>query len=341
MTTTATEGSSLELDDIQGGAIHQRPSLRRDLPPVLRIDDRQAGQDPAAAAGGPLRPSSSGPAQNAWVTVRRVLRVRRRCEQPLLVRRCAGMAVNSGQFGRWSGEQPRTGKSHGVAQGGPRRAGGPVTDAAVGGGEPRARTPGHRGSLRGEGSRTSCYRRFRPVAKSFGFEGRANRPSRGAGSRHPIPLERAPMKAGGILGYPDETGELPPMPTPSVLGRNGAYVVFRKLHTHVAAYDVSPRPGGGLAGRGRSWRQDGRPLAERSPWLSSTDRGPELGGDGTRNNAFLYGDDRRGLKCPACARWRANPRDAFDGDGSVDVRLHRMIRRGQLRLNRPGRRARG
>ena len=49
----------------------------------------------------------------------------------------------------------------------------------------------------------------------------------------------------------------------------------------------------------------------------------------TRNNAFLYGDDRRGLKCPAGAHARrANPRDAFDEDGSVDVRLHRMIRRG-------------
>ena len=39
-----------------------------------------------------------------------------------------------------------------------------------------------------------------------------------------------------ILGYPDETGELPPMPTPEVLGRNGTYVVFRKLHTKVGAY---------------------------------------------------------------------------------------------------------
>ena len=50
------------------------------------------------------------------------------------------------------------------------------------------------------------------------------------------PQER-PLKAGEIiLGYPDETGELPPMPTPEVLGRNGTYVVFRKLHTRVAAY---------------------------------------------------------------------------------------------------------
>ncbi len=44
---------------------------------------------------------------------------------------------------------------------------------------------------------------------------------------------------------------------------------------------------------------------------------------------LLYGDDPRGFKCPVGSHARrANPRDAFDGDGSVDVRLHRMIRRG-------------
>ncbi len=31
-------------------------------------------------------------------------------------------------------------------------------------------------------------------------------------------------------------GVLKPMPTPEVLGRNGTYVAFRKLHTKVAAY---------------------------------------------------------------------------------------------------------
>ena len=48
-----------------------------------------------------------------------------------------------------------------------------------------------------------------------------------------------------------------------------------------------------------------------------------------RNNDFLYGNDLRGLMCPAGAHARrANPRDSLDQDGSVNVRLHRMIRRG-------------
>ena len=121
------------------------------------------------------------------------------------------------------------------------------------------------------------------------------------------------------------------MPSPDVLGRNGTYVVFRKLHTRVAAYRSYLREraasreeeallGAKMVGR---W-QGGAPLAV-SPERDDAD----LGADKHRNNDFSYGDDPRGFKCPAGAHARrANPRDAFDGEGSVHVRLHRMIRRG-------------
>ena len=122
------------------------------------------------------------------------------------------------------------------------------------------------------------------------------------------------------------------MPTPEVLGRNGTYVVFRKLHTRVAAYrqylrDAGSDPRGG----GRSRREDGRALAERRP--ARPRPGPRRPrarrAIPQRNNDFRYADDPRGFKCPAGAHARrANPRDALDDDGSVDVRLHRMIRRG-------------
>ena len=122
------------------------------------------------------------------------------------------------------------------------------------------------------------------------------------------------------------------MPTPEVLGRNGTYVVFRKLHTRVAAYRQYLRAkaasreeeallGAKMVGR---W-QSGAPLGAR-PRAATI---PQLGADPKRNNDFLYGDDLRGFKCPAGAHARrANPRDALDDEGSVDVRLHRMIRRG-------------
>ena len=122
------------------------------------------------------------------------------------------------------------------------------------------------------------------------------------------------------------------MPTPEVLGRNGTYVVFRKLHTRVAAYRQYLRDRAASArGGGAARREDGRALAERRaaralrPTATTRSSAPTA----RRNNDFLYGDDPRGFKCPAGAHARrANPRDALDGDGSVDVRLHRMIRRG-------------
>ena len=70
--------------------------------------------------------------------------------------------------------------------------------------------------------------------------------------------------------------------------------------------------------------QSGAPLA-----VTPDEDDPELGGDSRRNNDFVFGDDPRGFKCPVGAHARrANPRDALDHEGSVDVRLHRMIRRG-------------
>ena len=179
--------------------------------------------------------------------------------------------------------------------------------------------------------RQDCYQL--PTGRtSFGFKDGIGQPAvEGSGRASSNPRER-PIKAGEIiLGYPDETGELPPMPTPEVLGRNGTYVVFRKLHTKVAAYRQYLRDraasradeallGAKMVGRWPS----GAPLA-----LAPTGDDPELGEDPRRNNDFGYADDPRGLKCPVGAHARrANPRDAFDDDGSVNVRLHRMIRRG-------------
>jgi len=179
--------------------------------------------------------------------------------------------------------------------------------------------------------RQDCYQL--PTGRtSFGFKDGIGQPAvEGSGIPGSNPKER-PIKAGEfILGYPDETGSLPPMPAPEVLGRNGTYIVFRKLHTRVAAYrrylreratghEEAARLGAKMGGR---W-QSGAPLA-----LSPEQDDPDLGADPGRNNDFGYGDDLRGLKCPAGAHARrANPRDALDHDGSVNVRLHRMIRRG-------------
>src|SRR5512144_86128 len=45
------------------------------------------------------------------------------------------------------------------------------------------------------------------------------------------------IKAGEfLLGYVNQLGRLTPMPQPDVLARNGTYVAFRKLHVRVAAF---------------------------------------------------------------------------------------------------------
>ena len=108
-------------------------------------------------------------------------------------------------------------------------------------------------------------------------------------------------------------------------------MVFRKLHTKVAAYRQylhtrattraeAAQLGAKMVGR---W-QSGAPLV-----LAPDVDDAELGADPHRHNDFGYADDPRGLRCPIGAHSRrANPRDAFAHEGGVNVRLHRMIRRG-------------
>jgi len=142
------------------------------------------------------------------------------------------------------------------------------------------------------------------------------------------PLE-TPLKAGEfILGYEDEGGVLAPMPAPDVLGRNGTFAAFRKLHMRVADFrsylrerakdaDDEEWLAAKMVGRWRS----GAPLA-----LAPDADDPELGADAQRSNAFLYGDDPQGLRTPPGSHARRmNPRDAAV---TGEVRLHRLIRRG-------------
>ena len=112
--------------------------------------------------------------------------------------------------------------------------------------------------------RQDCYQL--PTGRtSFGFKDGIGQPAVEGSGMPPTNPKEKPLKAGEIiLGYPDETGELPPMPTPEILGRNGTYVVFRKLHTRVAAYRQYLRANAASLSRGGAARgEDGRALAER------------------------------------------------------------------------------
>jgi Dyp-type peroxidase family len=164
----------------------------------------------------------------------------------------------------------------------------------------------------------------------FGYrDGIAQPAIEGSGIAASNPREK-PLRAGEfVLGYRDELGGFPAMPQPEILGRNGTYVVFRKLHQRVAAFrsylkdhartaQDEERLAAKIMGRWRS----GAPLA-----LSPLGDDPGLGIDPERRDDFLYrAEDAIGYRTPAGSHIRrTNPRDAAVAGVP---RLHRMIRRG-------------
>ena len=331
---------SLDLDDIQSGALHERPSPYVGTYLLLHFDDRRAARElvqrllPVVGSGRP----SADPARDAWITVAftyqglRALGVPQNSLDSFAPEFQQGMAARAAELGDVGESSPRNWE---------KPLGSPDVHVALAALSPdaarleavleRARRAYQELSGVEVVWRQDCYQL--PTGRtSFGFkDGIGQPPVEGSGIPSSNPKER-PIKAGEfILGYADETGRLPPMPTPDVLGKNGTYVVFRKLHTRVAAYrqylraKASSREEEALLGAKMVGRwQSGAPLT-----LSPKRDDPKLGADRHRNNDFLYRDDLRGFKCPAGAHARrANPRDAFDHEMSVDVRLHRMIRRG-------------
>jgi Dyp-type peroxidase family len=329
---------TLDLDDIQAGALHERPSPYVGKYLLLRIDERAAGRELTRRLYSLVDSGRAAADRDTWITAGfthsglKALGVPEDSLDsfaPEFKQGMAARAVELGDVGESSPEhweKPLGSADVHIAVAVISSDAGRLDAAAM-----QARRAHE--ELRGVEVvwRQDCYQL--PTGRtSFGFKDGIGQPSvEGSGVPSSNPHE-PPLKAGEIiLGYEDETGELPPMPRPEVLGRNGTYVVLRKLHTKVAAYrqylraqaadrDDEARLGAKMVGR---W-QSGAPLA-----MTPDRDDPELGADPHRNNAFLYNDDMRGLKCPLGAHARrANPRDALDEDGSVDVRLHRMIRRG-------------
>jgi Dyp-type peroxidase family len=164
---------------------------------------------------------------------------------------------------------------------------------------------------------------------SVAGSGQPNRPGEGV----PQSFARWRLLRPGeiVLGYEDEDGLLPPAP-PAPLHRNATFMVVRKLHQDVAAWRTWLRAAADeWAGGDEEWLAakivgrwtDGTPTARqpsRSPHtpISSLE---EI-------NAFRYGRDPGGMRCPVGAHVRrVNPREGLSG-GSARTRRHRIIRRG-------------
>lgn len=329
----------LELGDIQSGVLRPRPAPYAAAYVLLRIDDRAAGRALlgriAQVVASAAHPES--PAADTWVSV------------ALTYRGLVALGVPAASLDSFAWEF-RQGMAARAAALGDTGASAPEhwekplgtpdvhvvlvavspTEARLEAALARARSAYETGGGVEVIWRQDC-RALASGREQFGFKDGIGYP---AIEGSPLPgtnTREQPLKAGEfILGYPDETGGLPPMPEPDILGRNGTYVAFRKLHQRVADFrrflkenarssEEEELVAAKMMGRWRS----GAPLA-----LCPHHDDPELGADPRRNNDFVFADDATGYKTPPGSHIRrANPRDA---SVAGVVRLHRMLRRGTV-----------
>jgi Dyp-type peroxidase family len=328
----------LELSDIQSGVLRPRPTPYHATYVIFRIDDKQAGRELMRRLGDVVASAAdtASRAGDTWVGVSlsyqglQALGVPQASLDSFSPEFKTGMAARASALGDTGDSAPEKWEKPlgsldvhvvltAIAPDLPR------LEAAL----DRARKTYE--TLKGITAiwRQDCHV-LEGEREAFGFKDGISHPAvEGSGIAGSNPHEK-PLKPGEfVLGYPDEMGDTPTPPQPDVLGRNGSYIVFRKLHQNVAGFrryleDIATSPeeqeliAAKMMGRWRS----GAPLA-----LCPMHDDPALGVDAARNNAFLYKqDDPIGYHTPKGSHIRRmNPRDA---DVAGLARIHRMIRRG-------------
>ena len=328
----------LELDDIQSGVLRPRPTPYVATYVLFRIDKREAGCELMRRLSGVVssaaHPESVG--RDTWVSVAltyqglKALGVPQSSLNSFSPQFKEGMAARAKTLGDTGESSPENWE---------KPLGSYDVHVAITALSPdskhlesamqRARESYH--ALSGITAiwRQDCH--VRPGEReAFGFRDGIGHPAiEGSGIPSTNRNER-PFKAGEfVLGYPDEIGEIASMPHPEILGRNGSYVAFRKLHQRVAAFrryltenSASSEEEELLAAKMMGRWRSGAPLA-----LCPMHDDPRLGADPRRNNDFLFKqDDPIGYTTPCGSHIRrTNPRDA---DIAGVARIHRMIRRG-------------
>ncbi|MFF5406721.1 Dyp-type peroxidase [Streptomyces misionensis] len=335
---SSTAGVRVEVDDVQSGALRPRPVPYEGRFVFLHVDDPHAGRAllrrllPVTSGG----LTSADRSRDAWVAVAftyqglKALGVPQESLDSFPQAFREGMAARAALIGDVGESAPAhweapfgTGEVH-------------IALSALSSDTAQLESELERARVAYEdtpGVRVIWQQEVRqlPTGRTtFGFRDGISHPNiEGVGLPGSNPQE-APIKAGEfILGYPDETGGLPSMPSPDVLGRNGTYVAVRKIHTNVAAWRRFLRANSSsaeeealLAAKMVGRWPSGAPLT-----LSPEHDDPELAADPQRVNNFLYREhDDGGFRCPAGAHTRrTNPRDATI---IGDARMHRLIRRG-------------
>jgi Dyp-type peroxidase family len=329
---------ALELDDIQSGVLRPRPTPFAATYIILRIDDRAAGRALMRHLSGIVASAAhpKSPARDTWVSASltfaglQSLGVSQASLDSFSPQFRAGMAARARQLHDVDESAPEhwekplgTADVHVVLTG---ISTDPVQlEEAVG----RARATYQNAPGITPIWRQDCHA-LPSETEPFGFKDGISHPAiEGSGIPGTNPQE-VPLKPGEfVLGYTDEYGGVPAVPQPEILGRNGSYIVFRKLHQRVAAFrcylkanasnaDEEEFLAAKMMGRWRS----GAPLS-----LCPVHDDPAVGVDSAKNNDFLFkADDPLGYKTPLGSHIRrVNPRDA---EVAGVPRIHRMIRRG-------------
>ena len=329
--------SLLELNDIQSGVLRPRPAPYVATYIALRIDDRLAGRELMSRVSQVVTSAANpnSPLADTWVSVAvtyqglKALGVPQVSLDSFSWEFRQGMAARARELGDVGPSSPEywekplgTPDVHVVLVAiSPDEA---QLEASV------ARARNAYQQMKGIKAiwRQNCH--ALPNEKEpFGYRDGISHPAiEGSGIPGSNPKEE-PLRAGEfVLGYPDELGGIQKT-EPDVLGRNGTYVVFRKLQQRVAEFrqylksnSNSPADEELLAAKMMGRWRSGAPLA-----LCPFHDDPELGVDPLRNNDFLFqADDPSGLKTPGGSHIRrTNPRDASIAGVA---RIHRMIRRG-------------
>jgi Dyp-type peroxidase family len=141
-----------------------------------------------------------------------------------------------------------------------------------------------------------------------------------------------------VAGLAGDAGLLP-FCDPGVkdLGRNGSYLVYRQMQTHVTKFEEYIAANAAdeadrvlLASKMFGRWPSGAPLAKYP------DRDPAPGPDdmNSENNFGYHADDRDGQRCPIGSHIRrSNPRDVFEDNAAAKslslTKKHRLIRRGR------------
>ena len=342
---------ALQLDDIQSGVLRPRPTPYAATYVLLRIDDRKGGRELmrrlSAIVASAAHPES--PASETWVSVALTAHGLK----------ALGLPQESLDSFAWEFRQGMTARAKALGDTGessPENWEQPLGTSDVHVVITAVSPDAQRLESALERAR-QAYRVLPGVVaiwrqdcgalpsetEPFGFRDGISHPAiEGSGIPGSNPREN-PLKPGEfVLGYPDEMSEAPPTPQPEVLGRNGTYVVFRKLYQRVAAFRqylkanaTTPQQEELLAAKMMGRWRSGAPLA-----LCPFHDDPELGADRKRNNDFLFKEeDPLGLRTPPGSHVRrTNPRRFRRGVRSIAS--HGSTRNG-VWSNAPGRRSGG